>query len=184
MKKLLAVLLAILCAFSAFSVSALDNSGLGDILGDYFDITSEADEADVLSNGIYYEMGTLSTVTVLYTPTTSLALNAPTEMVITNDYPIAVDHNWVCWKEKETGKLYYPGDVIYVESKVTLVAVWEEKDDNYPGFIRSAIAGVQAFVKLIERFLGVFDLINSTKDFVNTETTTEATTTSGLLIVG
>ena len=48
MKKLLAVLLAILCAFSAFSVSAVNTDELGDILGDHLGITSEKDEADIL----------------------------------------------------------------------------------------------------------------------------------------
>jgi len=165
MKKLLAVLLAVLCAFSAVAVSASAfNSGdLSDILGDHLGIEQEEDEADILSYGIHYEMAMLSTVTLLYKPSPSITFETPKEMVITNDYPIAVDHNWVCWKDQETGELYYPGDTIYVDGKITLVAVWEEKTDNYPKFIRSAIAGVQALIKLVERFLGVFNLINSTK---------------------
>lgn len=163
MKKLLAVLLAILCAFSAFSVCALDQGMLGDILGDHLGIEPEEDEADILSHGVHYEMSMLSTETILYKPSPSITFNAPTDMVITNDFPIAVDHNWVCWKDQKTGKLYYPGDTIHVEGKVVLVAVWEEKTDNYPPFIRSAIAGLQAFIKLIEKFMGVFNLINSTK---------------------
>ena len=165
MKKLLAVLLAVLCAFSAVAVSASAfNSGdLSDILGDHLGIEQEEDEADILSYGIHYEMAMLSTVTLLYKPSPSITFETPKEMVITNDYPIAVDHDWVCWKDQETGELYYPGDTIYVDGKITLVAVWEEKTDNYPKFIRSAIAGVQALIKLVERFLGVFNLINSTK---------------------
>ena len=163
MKKLLAVLLAIICAFSAISVCAINEDELGDIIGDHFGVTTEEDEADVLSYGIHYEMATLSTVTLLYKPAPSITFNAPTEMVITSDTPVAVDHEWVCWKDQKTGELYYPGDTILVDGKVTLIAVWEEKTDNYPAFIRSAIAGVQALVKLIEKFLGVFDLVNSTK---------------------
>ena len=173
MKKLLAVLLAVLCAFSAFSVCAFDESVLGDILGDHLGIEQEEDEADILSYGIHYEMAMLSTETILYMPSASITFNAPTDMVITNDYPIAVDHNWICWKDQATGKYYYPGDTIHVDGKITLVAVWEEKTDNYPAFIRSAIAGVQALVKLIEKFMSVFNLINSTK---TTEPSTEATT--------
>ncbi len=171
MKKLLAVLLAIICVFSGFSVCALDLSGmLGDIVEDQFGVPSEEDEADILTHGVHYEMSMLSTETILYSPSPSITFNAPTDMVITNDYPIAVDHNWVCWKEQKTGKLYYPGDTIHVEGKVVLIAVWEEKTDNYPGFIRSAIAGVQALIKLIEKFMGVFNTINSTKP---TEPSTE-----------
>ncbi len=179
MKKLLAVLLALICAFSCVAVTASAEAAddLAGILGDHLGITTEEDEADILSYGVHYEMQTLSTVTLLYKPSPSITFETPKVMVITSDYPIAVDHNWVCWKDKETGKLYYPGDEIYVDGKITLVAVWEEKTDNYPGFIRSAIAGVQAFVKLIEKFLGVFELIDSTKDFVNEETTAEILST-------
>lgn len=166
MKKLLAVLLAILCTFSflAVSATALEGDDIADIVGGHLGITTEPDEADVLSYGIHYEMATLSTVTLLYKPAPSITFETPKEMVVTNDFPIAVDHNWVCWKDKETGRLYYPGDTITVDGKITLLAVWEEKTDNYPGFIRSAIAGIQALVKLIEKFLGTFELINSTKD--------------------
>ncbi len=177
MKKLLAVLLAVLCAFSAVAVSAsaIEADDIAGILGDHIGLPPEEDEADILSYGVHYEMATLSTVTILYNPSPSITFETPKEMVITNDYPIAVDHVWVCWKDKETGKLYYPGDTIYVDGKITLLAVWEEKTDNYPGFIRSAIAGIQALVKLVEKFLGVFELVNSTKDYVpETETTTEA----------
>ncbi len=181
MKKLLAVLLAILCAFSCMAVSASAAADdLAGILGDYVGLPSEKDEADILSYGVHYEMQTLSMVTLLYKPSPSITFETPKTMVITNDYPIAVDHNWVCWKNQKTGELYYPGDEIYVDGKITLVAVWEEKTDNYPGFIRSAIAGVQAFVKLVEKFLGVFDLINSTKDFVEEETTEVGSTETTL----
>ena len=163
MKKLLAILLAIICAFSAFSVSALDLGGtLGDILGDQFGIESEEDEGDFISNGIYYEMSLLSTETIIYTPTMSLTFEVPTDMVIPNDYPIAVDHNWVAWREQSTGKLYYPGDTIHVEGKVVLIAVWEEKTDNYPGFIRSLIAGVQAMLRMIEKAISALGSVNAT----------------------
>lgn len=176
MKKLLAIFLALICAFSAFAVSAtaIDEDILGDIVEDQFGVTQEKDEADVLSYGIHYEIATLSTVTVLYSPSPNIRFEVPTEVTVTSDTPVAVDHNWVCWKDKETGALYYPGDVIRVEGKVTLVAVWEEKTDNYPGFIRSAIAGLQALLKLVEKFFTFFDAINSTKPIEPTETTTVA----------
>ncbi len=163
MKKLLAVLLAIICAFSVMAVpaAAFSADDLSGILGDHFGIEEEEDEADVLSYGIHYEMSTLSTVTLLYKPAPSISFNVPTDMTVTSDTPVAVDHDWVAWKDVETGKLYYPGDVIHVDGKITLVAVWTEKTDNYPGFIRSAIAGLQAFIKLIEKFFGVFSLISA-----------------------
>lgn len=177
MKKLLAVLLAIICAFSAVSVSAsaLDLSGiLGGFMGD-LGFEQEEDEADILSYGVHYEMSSYENVTLIYKPSPSITFNAPTEMVITNDYPIAVDHNWICWKNQSTGEYYYPGDTIYVEGKVTLVAVWEEKTDNYPSFFRSVIAGLQGFVKMIEKALGLYDAISSPELL---EPSTEESTTA------
>lgn len=161
MKKLLAVLLAVLCAFSTLSVCAIDEDVLGDIIEDQFGVTPEEDEADILSYGIHYEMDMLSTVTLFYTPSASITFNAPTYMTVTEDTPVALDHDWVAWKDPKTGELYYPGDVIYVDGKVTLQAVWVEKSDNYPGFIRSAIAGLKAFIRVIEKFLGVYEAIQS-----------------------
>ena len=174
MKKLLAVLLALICAFSAVSVSAsaFEMGDIAGILGDQWGLEQEESEDAVLLYGIHYDMATLSTVTILYKPSPSITFETPKEMVITEDYPIAVDHDWICWKDQKTGKLYYPGDTIIVDGKITLVAVWEEKTDNHPAFIRMAKAGLQAFIKLIDKFLGVFNLVNSTKDYIPPEETT------------
>lgn len=179
MKKLLAVLLAIICAFSAVAtpVFAIDAGELGDIIGDYLDATTEKDEAAAIEYGIYFETATLSTVTVLYMPTQTIVFDTPKIVTLTTDTPVAVDHNWIAWRDKKTGDLYYPGDKIEVTGRVTLVAVWEEKTDNYPGFIRSAIAGLQAFVKLIEKFLNAFTAINNTEDYVPTTTAVAESTT-------
>lgn len=177
MKKLLAIILALICIFSTctLAATALSEDVLGDIIGDQLGVTQEKDEADTLSYGIHYSSGNLVNITVLYEPAPNIRFEVPTYVTVTNDTPVAVDHNWVCWKDQETGELYYPGDSIYVEGKVTLVAVWEEKTDNYPGFIRSAIAGVQALLRLVEKFFGFFDAINSTDPSLTT-TTTEPTT--------
>lgn len=165
MKKLLAILLAVLCAFSTLAVTAcaIDEDALGGIIEDQLGVTQEKDEAAAIEYGIFYEMATLSTVTVLYKPTINFAFDAPVDTTVTTDTPIAVDHNFVCWMDKKTGDLYYPGDNIHVEDKVVLWAVWEEKTDNYPGFIRSAIAGLQALLRLFENAFNFFDIINKTE---------------------
>lgn len=186
MKRFLATVLALILAFSActLAVTAIDEGVLGDIFEDQFDITTEKDEAEVLSYGVHYSSGSLATVTVLYEPTPTITFEVPTDVVITNDTPVAVDHNWVCWKNQETGELYYPGDTIRVDGKITLVAVWEEKTDNYPGFIRSAIAGVQALLKLVEKFFNFFDVINNATPVVTTEpSTTEPSTTEPTIYI-
>lgn len=165
MKKLLAVVLALICAFSTFSayVSAADLLGnVGDAVSDqlgFGDLLGGEDEADVLSYGIHYEMSMLSTVSLFYTPSSSITFTTPTYMEVTGDTPIALDHDWIAWKDPNTNKLYYPGDVIYVDGKITLEAVWVEKKDNYPSFIRSAVAGLKALIRVIEKFMGVYELI-------------------------
>ena len=169
MKKLLAVLLAMLCVFSLAIPAFAGVDELGGVIEDYFEIEKEEDEADILSYGIHYEMDTLSLVTLFYTPSPSITFNTPVDMTVTEDTPIALDHDWVCWKDPKTGKLYYPGDVIHVDGKITLVAVWAEKTDNYPSFIRSAIAGLKAFIKVIEKFLGIYKAVGDSKP---AETTT------------
>ncbi len=166
MKKLLAVLLALICAFSvaALPASAVTIDDLAGMVGDQLgagDLLGGEDEADVLSYGIHYEMSLLSTVSLYYTPSASITFKTPTYMTITEDTPIALDHDWIAWKDPTTNKLYYPGDVIYVDGKITLEAVWVEKTDNYPGFIRNAIAGLKAFIRVIEKFMGVYELISS-----------------------
>ncbi len=176
MKKLIAVLLALVCAFSACSLAAgAVNEG---IIDNIFDITTEVDEADKLSYGIHYTSGDLVTVTVLYEPSPNIRFEVPTYVKVTGDTPVAVDHNWVCWKNQETGELFYPGDEIYVDGKITLVAVWEEKTDNYPRFVRSAIAGFQALLKLIEKFFNFFDVINNATPSAPTEPATTAPSTT------
>lgn len=177
MKKLLAIFLALLCIFSscAVSVGAIDEDVLGDIIEDQFGVTQEKDEADALSYGLHYEMGNNANLTILYKPNPNIRFNVPTYVTVTSDTPIAVNHNWVCWEDKSTGTLYYPGDEILVDGKVTLVAVWEEKTDNQSGFLRSIIAGLQALVKLVEAFLNAFSSINETRPAETTTQATEAT---------
>lgn len=173
MKKLLAVLLALICTFSVVLPASAGLDDAADIIIGDLGFELEEDEADILSYGIHYEMATLSTVTLFYTPSPSITFNAPTDMTVTEDYPIALDHDWIAWMDPETGKHYYPGDVIHVEGKVTLVAVWTEKTDNYPAFIRSAIAGLKSLIKLIEKFLGVYKAVEDAKP-----ATTEAPSTN------
>lgn len=175
MKKLLAIFLAMICAFSACAVSASAatlEDVLGDIVEDQLGVTQEESDLDAITYGVFFENDSTSSATVLYMPIQTLTFGAPVITTITTDTPVAVDHDWVCWKDKSTGALYYPGDEIEVTGQVRLVAVWQEKTDNYPSFIRMAIAGLQAFIKLIDKFLNAFESINNTRPLDTTETTT------------
>ena len=176
MKKLLAIFLAMICAFSACAVSAsaMLEGVLGDIIEDQLGVTQEESDLDAITYGVFFENDPLAFTTVLYMPIQTLTFGAPVITTLTTDTPVAVDHDFVCWKDTTTGTLYYPGDEIEVTGQVRLVAVWKDKTDNYPSFIRMAIAGLQAFVRVIDKFLNAFTSINNTRPLETTEPSTEA----------
>ena len=149
MKKLLAVLLALITIFSAFSlsVSALDEIGdlAGGLLGE-----------DDGTNQIQYKKDTLDNVTLIYQAGNTLVIGDSKYTQITEDTPIAVDHDFICWVDK-AGKRYYPGDIIKVEGTVTLYAVWAEKSDNDSHTVRVIKATVSSLMRIIKVILGVFD---------------------------
>lgn len=178
MKKITAILLSILCIFSLFTCPAV--AGLEDFVGDLFEdefgVTEEEGGIDqVLNYGVHYEMDTLSLVPVTYKPVATLTFKQPVTIKVTEDSPLAVDYQFVCWKEKGTGKLYYPGDPIEITGEVTLVAIWEEKTDNYPRMIRVIINSLEMVSRLINKFLGLYDIY--VEYMPDTETTVPETTT-------
>lgn len=159
MKKILAIILAVLCLTSCVGVTgyaATDDviNGIGGALGLP---EQEEGEEDFLSYGIHYEMQMITTVKLMYKPAPTITFKAPTTAKVTTDTPLSVDYEFVCWKHAETGELYYPGDPIEVTGMVTLYAVFEEKQDNHPQFIRYIITGLEAFKRLLKKFLAVTD---------------------------
>ena len=174
MKKILAIILAALCLTSSLGVTgyaATDNI-VGDIVQDYVGVTEEEDISDQMMYGIHYEMQVLTPVKLMYKPAPTITFKAPTTAKVTMDTPLSVDYEFVCWKHSETGELYYPGDEIEVDGVVTLHAVFEEKRDNHPQFIRYIITGLEALKRLLLKFLGVTDALEeSDKEYY--EPTTE-----------
>ena len=152
MKKLLAILLSLITVFSVFTLPA--SALLDDSLGEIF-------PEEEGTNQIQYKKDTLDNVVIVYQAGNTLLIGDSKYTQITEDTPIAVDHNFICWTDK-AGNRYYPGDIIKVEGTVTLYAVWEEKTDTDSHFIRSIKAGIQALMKIIKMILGVFD---NAKDF-------------------
>ena len=159
MKKIIAILLSVICLFSAVSVNSLAVGDiLGDIIEDQFGITEEEGAIeDVLSYGIHYEMKTLSLVSVIYTPNPTITFKAPCMARVTLDTPLSIDYQFVCWEEKESGKYYYPGDDIEVTGIVTLYAIWEEKTDNHPYLIRMLATMLDVIKHYIDKLIGAYD---------------------------
>lgn len=161
MKKIIAFFLAALCLCSCVSVTGIAAPGdiVGDVVEDYLDVTQEEGIEDQLRYGIHYDTQFLSTVKLMYSPNPTITFKAPTTTHVTTDTPLSVDYEFVCWKDSETGKLYYPGDEIEVTGVVTLYAVFEEKTDGYPQFIRYIITGLEALNRLLKQFLGISDAL-------------------------
>ncbi len=177
MKKLIAIILSILCLCSVIACPASAAGDLfGDILEDQFGVTKEEGEIDeVMMYGIHYEMQTLTVVSIMYMPSPSITFKQPVTTNVTLDYPLSVDYQFVCWKEQETGKLYYPGDEIEVTGKVTLLAVWEEKTDKYARPLRVIITALETLKHVIDKFLGVYDAFEEVeKEYNTTVPTTQA----------
>lgn len=158
MKKLLAILLSMLCLMSVCSsvgFAVNDDSVIG--------IISSAMDDDLLYC-ITYQKETLSNVSMMYKPNPSMSFDGPGYVTVTKDTPIAVDHDFICWKDKN-GKLYYEGDKIYVDGEVTLYAVWEEKKDNAPHALRVVRAALETLERMLLKLLGIFKDI---QDFEST----------------
>ena len=177
MKKLISIILAALCLASCLAVpgSAASDSIVGDVIEDYIGVTKEDEIIDEMYYGIHYELPLISAVKLMYRPTPTITFKAPTVAKITLDTPLSVDYNFVCWEHSETGKLYYPGDEIEVDGKVTLYAVFEEKTDGHPQFIRYILTGLEALKRLLKSFLTFGDAMEDTdNEFYPVETTAAA----------
>lgn len=173
MKKIIAIILSLICLASCMAVpaSAATDNIVGDFVQDFIGVTEEEDIADQMNYGIHYEMFPLSPIKLMYKPKPTITFKAPTTAKITLDTPLSVDYDFVCWEDSETGVLYYPGDEIAVDGIVTLYAVFEEKQDNYSPFIRYIITGLETLKRLIQQFLGITDALEETdKDFYETTT--------------
>ena len=156
MKKILAVLLCLLCLVSTMAVSVsgsfIEEKAvyIGSLLG--------FEEDDPIGYGIKYDSNKLlsGVSSIMYEPKPTVKLRNPGTYTVTDDYPLAVDYSFVCWKNRDTDKLYYPGDEIFIDGQITLYAVWEEKNDNNIRPVRVFLTAMQAFKKMLQSFFGVF----------------------------
>lgn len=147
MKKVIAVILSILCVLTCFApaVCAIEDPGLIGML--------EPEEPMIFT--LVYKNQTLSGVKMMYQPNPNLSFGGPGYVTVTKDKPIAIDHDFVCWKDKN-GKYYYAGDKFYVDGECELYAVWEDKKDNNIKPVRVFICAMLTMKRMFDKIFGVF----------------------------
>lgn len=155
MKKLTAALLCILCIVSSltFTTSAANeiSGAISSVLG------LESDEN--IGYGIIYDTDKLSSgVSAMYNPRPTVTVTSKGTYTVTDDIPLAIDYEFVCWVDKETGKEYRAGDKYYVNGQKTLHAVWVEKDDSDGKLIRIIDTVLESFFRRVKSIFGVFEV--------------------------
>lgn len=159
MKKILAFFLAVMCLFSCVSAPA---GAVDDIIGGIGGNLGLEPDSPILY-GVFYEMETLSDVSIMYTPSPTCSFSSPGTYTITNDTPLSVDYEFVGWQHEDTGKMYYPGDKLYVDGQETLVAVWRPKTDNHIRTTRVFLTAIETLRRTIGAFFGFYKVIDDFK---------------------
>lgn len=159
MKKIIAILLSAVCLFSCMGipVSALDNviDNIGSNVG------MEPDSP--IGYGIIYKMDTLEGVSIMYQPKPTITFTSPGTYTVTNDTPLSVDYEFVCWKHEDTGKNYYAGDKLYIDGQEVLIAVWQPKTDGHIRPTRVLLTAIETLRRTIGAFFGIYKVIDDFK---------------------
>ncbi len=163
MKKLLAIILSVLCIFSCMAPAASAASAggvVGELANGFFEklFGVEFEEDSTIGYGVIYDMDTLSGVSIVYQPSPSVSFENPGIYTVTDDTPLSIDHRFIRW-EDDNGNPYYAGDKIYVDGVVHLYAVWVEKDDGSVRVARIIKTTMEALKRLISKFFGILDTV-------------------------
>ncbi|MBO7319532.1 MAG: hypothetical protein J6V06_05900 [Clostridia bacterium] len=156
MKKLIALLLCFVCLFSCLGITSSAASVFDEVLTNItINMGMEPDEPIIF--GITYDPNErLTGVSVMYKPSPTFSFTRPGTYTVTDDIPLAVDYQFVCWEDEDTGKYYYAGDKIYIDGNKTLYAVWEEKTDGKIRFVRVFTTAIEALRRTLQSFFGFY----------------------------
>ncbi len=163
MKKLIALLLAVICLFTCISLPV---SAISDIPGNIGDSMGLPPDEPVIY-GIVYEVDKLEGVSIMYKPSPTFTFSSPGTYTVTNDTPLSVDYEFICWQHKETGKYYYAGDQLYIDGQETLIAVWQPKTDNHLRPTRVLLTAIETLRRTIGAFFGFYKVIDDFKADLN-----------------
>ena len=156
MKKLIALLLCFVCLFSSLGITSAAAGVFNEVLTNItINMGMEPDEPIIY--GITYDSNKLLTgVSIMYKPSPTFTFTRPGTYTVTDDIPLAVDYEFICWEDEDTGKYYYAGDKIYIDGNKTLYAVWQEKTDGKNRVIRTISTAVEAFRRTLQAFFGFY----------------------------
>lgn len=178
LKKIISVSLVVICIFGMLTTGAFAIDGILDILGG----GESSDDIDaVLSYGVHYEIDPYSGISVMYKPNPDITFKSPSKVEISGDFPLAIDYECIGWRSAETGKLYYPGEVIGVTGQVVLYAEWQPKTDNDSRVVRTIKTAFQTVIRSIQSALGIFKVLNTPEDQLTTRPTAAPETTKPVI---
>ncbi len=158
MKKLLAVLLCLVCLISSVGMTASAANIFSEVITNItINMGMEPDEPIIY--GIVYDTNRLlSGVSIMYKPSPTFTFTRPGTYTVTDDIPLSVDYKFVCWEDEDTHKLYYAGDKIYIDGQKTLLAVWEPKNDGKNRVVRTIVTAVEALRRTLQAFFGFYKM--------------------------
>lgn len=156
MKKIIALLLCFVCLFSSLGITSAAAGVFDEVLTNItVNMGMEPDES--ILYGITYDSdGLLTGVKVMYMPSATVTFTRPGTYTVTDDIPLSVDYEFVCWEDEDTGKLYYAGDKIYIDGNKTFYAVWQEKTDGKNRVIRTIATAIETFRRTLQAFFGFY----------------------------
>ena len=152
MKRILSVLLALLCLCSVMSVVAhADQVDIKDVISDELGLECEPEKA----YGVVFQSGDAK---VMYSPPTQIQLDGPGYLKLSKDEPIAIGKNFRCWKD-DKGNEVWPGQEIYVDRIVYLTASWSVASTKVNAF-DTIICALKVMVHSFEIAIKVIDTAN------------------------
>lgn len=155
MKKILAILLCLLCCVSSVAVTA--SAGMFDDVMANITLGLGMEPDEPITYGITYDSnGLLTGIKLMYLPSPTIKFTNPGTYTVTDDIPLSVDYEFVCWEDEETGKLYYAGDKIYIDGQKTFLAVWKPKDDGRNRVIRTIVTAIETLRRTLQAFFGFY----------------------------
>ncbi len=154
MKKIIALLLSIVCLFSCMATTA--SAGVFKDVIDNITISMGLEPDEPIIYGITYDSNSLlSGVAPMYIPSPTFSFTKPGTYVVTDNVPLAVDYKFVCW-EDENGKAYYAGTPIYIDGQKVLYAKWTPKTDNNIRPVRVILTAIEALRSTLRAFFGFY----------------------------